>query len=76
MFTHRVNLQLNPDSLTGISRKIQIEYKGFVDDELRANDVRLKNDVNNERLPVRQAIAMASLLRREAGVTYQTTFWQ
>ncbi|HSK72183.1 MAG TPA: hypothetical protein VK892_10840, partial [Pyrinomonadaceae bacterium] len=38
----------------------QLEYKGFADWELRANEVRLKNDTNNERLTVQEAVETAS----------------
>lgn len=54
----------------------QLEYKGFADWELRANEVRLKNDTNNERLTVQEAVDMASQLRRDAYVAYKTTFFR
>lgn len=54
----------------------QLEYKGFADWELRANQVRLKNDTNNERLTVQEAVDTASQLRRDAYITYKTTFFR
>jgi hypothetical protein len=52
----------------------RLEYKGFISWELRANQVRLKNDDNDERMTIAEAVETASLLRRQAYVTYQTTF--
>ena len=52
----------------------QLEYKGFTSWELRANEVRPRNDDNNERMTMQEAVETASLLRREAYVTYQVTF--
>lgn len=54
----------------------QLEYKGFAEWELRANQVRLKNDTNNERLTVQEAVETASRLRRAAYVVYKTTFFR
>lgn len=54
----------------------QLEYKGFSEWELRANEVRLMNDDNNERITVSEAVAAASLLRRQAYINYHTTVWQ
>lgn len=54
----------------------RLEYKGFTEWELRANEVRLKTDTNNERMTIAEAVAAASLLRREAYVAYKTTFLQ
>lgn len=53
----------------------QLEYKGFSDWELRANEVRLKNDDNNERMNISEAVEAASLLRRQAYIAYHTTVW-
>jgi hypothetical protein len=53
----------------------QLEYKGFTDWELRANQVRLENDVNNEKITLQEAVETASLLRREAYISYKTTFF-
>jgi hypothetical protein len=52
----------------------RLEYKGFTSWELRANEVRPRNDDNNERMTMQEAVDTASLLRRQAYVTYQTTF--
>jgi hypothetical protein len=52
----------------------QLEYKGFISWELRANEVRPRNDDNNERMTIREAVETASLLRREAYIAYQVTF--
>ncbi|HEX8370746.1 MAG TPA: hypothetical protein VF604_19530 [Pyrinomonadaceae bacterium] len=52
----------------------RLEYKGFTSWELRANQVRPRNDDNNERMTIAEAVATASRLRREAYVTYQATF--
>ena len=52
----------------------QLEYKGFVSWELRANEVRPINDDNNERMTMQEAVEAASLLRRTAYITYKTTF--
>lgn len=52
----------------------RLEYKGFTSWELRANEVRPKNDDNNERMTISEAVDTASLLRRKAYITYQTTF--
>jgi hypothetical protein len=52
----------------------QLEYKGFISWELRANEVRPQNDDNNERMTIREAVDAASLLRREAYIAYQVTF--
>jgi hypothetical protein len=54
----------------------QLEYKGFISWELRANEVRPRNDDNNERMTIQEAVETASLLRREAYITYQVTFLQ
>lgn len=54
----------------------QLEYKGFSEWELRANEVRLKTDINNERLTLQEAVETASLLRREAYIKYKTAVWQ
>jgi hypothetical protein len=54
----------------------QLEYKGFSEWELRANEVRLKTDTNNERFTIQEAVETASLLRRQAYVDYKTTVWQ
>jgi hypothetical protein len=54
----------------------QLEYKGFAEWELRANEVRPKTDTNNERFTVQEAVETASLLRREAYIKYKTTVWQ
>ncbi|HEX8734362.1 MAG TPA: hypothetical protein VF721_03505 [Pyrinomonadaceae bacterium] len=54
----------------------QLEYKGFSEWELRANQVRLKTDTNNEHFTIQEAVETASLLRRQAYVDYKTTVWQ
>jgi hypothetical protein len=54
----------------------QLEYKGFSEWEMRANEVRLKTDTNNERFTVQEAVETASLLRRQAYVEFKTTVWQ
>lgn len=54
----------------------QLEYKGFSEWELRANQVRLKTDVNNEHFTIQEAVETASLLRRKAYIEYKTTVWQ
>lgn len=53
----------------------QLEYKGFTEWELRANEVRLKNDDNGEKMSVPEAIEIAGILRRKAYVIYKTTFF-
>jgi hypothetical protein len=52
----------------------QLEYKGRNDWELRANEVRLKDDANNEKFSSPEAIKIAGELRRKAFVIYKTTF--
>jgi hypothetical protein len=54
----------------------QLEYKGFSEWELRANQVRLKTDTNNEHFTIEEAVKTASLLRRQAFLDYKTTVWQ
>jgi hypothetical protein len=54
----------------------QLEYKGFAEWELRANEVRLKTDTDNLRFTIQEAVEIASLLRRKAYVEYKTTVWQ
>lgn len=54
----------------------QLEYKGFHEWELRANEVRLKNDDNGEKITIQTAVETASLLRRKAYVIYKTTFFE
>lgn len=54
----------------------QLEYKGFAEWELRANEIRLKTDTNNERVKIQDAVQIASLLRRKAYIAYKTTVWQ
>lgn len=53
----------------------QLEYKGFSDWELRANEVRLKNDDNDEKFTIQEAVELASLLRRKAFIIYKRTFF-
>ncbi|HLM00623.1 MAG TPA: hypothetical protein VK400_06175 [Pyrinomonadaceae bacterium] len=53
----------------------QLEYKGFSEWELRANEIRPKTDTNNERIKIAEAVEIASLLRREAYIAYKTTVW-
>lgn len=50
------------------------EYKGFKEWELRANEVRLKDDSNNEKLTAQEAVKIAGKLRRKAYANYKTTF--
>ncbi len=52
----------------------QLEYKGFAEWELRANEVRLKNDDHNEKLTVQEAVGVAAQLRRKAYISYKVTF--
>lgn len=54
----------------------QLEYRGSAEWELRANEVRLINDDNDERLTVQEAVEVAGLLRRTAYVAYKTTFYE
>jgi hypothetical protein len=54
----------------------QLEYKGFSEWELRANQVRLKTDTDDEHLTIQEAVEKASLLRRQAYIDYKTTVWQ
>lgn len=51
-----------------------LEYKGFSDWELRANQVRLINDNNNESFTVEESIEIAGHLRRTAYISYKTIF--
>lgn len=51
-----------------------LEYKGFKEWELRANEVRLKDDSNSEKFTVQEAIDLACQLRRKAFVIHKTTF--
>ena len=53
----------------------QLEYKGFTEWELRANQVRLKNDDNDETFTIQAAVEIASSLRRKAFIIYKTTFF-
>lgn len=53
----------------------QLGYQGFSEWELRANEVRLKNDDNGEIFTIQEAVELASLLRRKAYIIYKTTFF-
>ncbi|MBX7173165.1 MAG: hypothetical protein K1X72_19505 [Pyrinomonadaceae bacterium] len=53
----------------------KLEYKGFIEWELRANEVRLKDDSNQEKFTAQEAIKIAGELRRKAYVIYRTTFF-
>jgi hypothetical protein len=54
----------------------QLEYKGFKEWELRASEVRLKDDSNNEKFTVQEAIDLACQLRRKAFVIHKTKFFE
>lgn len=54
----------------------RLEYKGFAEWELRAHEIRLKNDDNGEKITIQAAIELAGELRRNAYVIYKTTFFE
>lgn len=51
-----------------------LEYKGFSEWELRAGQVRLINDDDNESHTIEEAVEIAGQLRRSAYVSYKTIF--
>ena len=52
----------------------QLEYKGFDNWEMRAGRVCLKDDTNNRRLSIQEAVEIASQLRREAYIEGKLIF--
>lgn len=54
----------------------KLEYKGFHEWELRANQVRLLDDNNGNKFTIEEAVEIAGKLRRTAYVLYKTVFFE
>lgn len=52
----------------------RLEYKGFAEWELGANEVRPKDNNNDERFTLQEAVEIAGLLRRTAYISNKTLF--